>query len=83
MKKETVSQLKQLGQELKKERKRQGLTQTELGQLTGTSINFISQIEVGKASAQIGKVLRVMQVLGFELHTVRGSGGLVLDGDEK
>lgn len=71
--------LKKLGQLIKSERKSRRLTQTELGVLTGTSINFISQIEAGKATAHIGKVLGVLQVLGFQLQCSRGSRGLVLN----
>lgn len=67
-----------LGLLIKRERKKRSLTQTQLGELTGTSINFISQIESGKTTAQVGKVFRVLQVLGFELHCHRGTRGLVL-----
>lgn len=78
MKKIEKSFLQELGRVLQQERKRRGLTQTHLGELTGTSINFISQIESGKPTAQIGKVFRVIQVLGFELQVHRGARGLVL-----
>ena len=74
-----AKKLQQLGQLIKMERKARQLTQTELGSLSGTSINFISQIEAGKATAHIGKVLGVLQVLGFELHYVRGSKGIVIN----
>ena len=74
-----TKKLQQLGQLIKMERKARQLTQTELGSLSGTSINFISQIEAGKATAHIGKVLGVLQVLGFELHYVRGSKGIVIN----
>lgn len=78
MKKKIDSSFKELGALLQEERKKKKLTQTQLGQITGTSINFISQIEAGKSTAQIGKVFRVLQVLGFELHCARGQKGLVL-----
>lgn len=81
MKKDTTSSLEDLGQLIKTERKLRNLTQTQLGELTGTSINFISQIEAGKPTAHIGKVFRVLQVLGFELHCRRGPLGLVLDSE--
>ncbi len=71
--------LQQLGHLIKIERKARQLTQTELGSLSGTSINFISQIEAGKATAHIGKVLGVLQILGFEFHCVRGSKGIVIN----
>ena len=66
-----------LGKIIRTERKKRNLTQTALGDLSGTSINFISQIEGGKDSAQIGKVLKVLQILGVQLEIVYGSKGLV------
>ena len=70
------SSLIELGKLIKAERKNRKLTQTELGE---TSINFIRQIEAGKNTAQIGKVFRVLQVLGFELHCRRGQIGLIVN----
>jgi len=78
MKKDITLSLKELGLAIKQERKARSLTQTQLGEITKTSINFISQVESGKISAHIGKVLRVLQVLGIELHYRRGPLGLVL-----
>ncbi|MNK12093.1 Helix-turn-helix domain protein [compost metagenome] len=79
MKKSINSSLKDLGLLIKKERKQRNLTQTQLGEISETSINFISQIEAGKPTAHIGKVFRVLQVLGYELHLQRGAAGLVVN----
>lgn len=78
MKKNASASLNLLGDLIRRERKARSLTQTQLGELTNTSINFISQIETGKPTAQIGRVLHVLQVLGLELHLRRGSRGLVV-----
>lgn len=78
MKKNIDSSLKDLGKLIKSERKARNLTQTQLGELSGTSINFISQIEAGKATAHIGKVFRVLQILGYEFYCRRGSQGVVI-----
>lgn len=67
----------ELGKIIRQERKSRNLTQTALGDLCGTSINFVSQIEAGKDTAHIGKVLRVLQILGIQLEIVYGSKGLV------
>jgi len=83
MKKDIDSSLKDLGKLIKVERKARNLTQTQLGELSGTSINFISQIEAGKSTAHIGKVFRVLQILGYELYCRRGSLGLVIDKEEE
>ena len=73
------SSLVELGKLIKAERKNRKLTQTELGELSETSINFVSQIEAGKNTAHIGKVFRLLQVLGFELHCRRGQKGLIVN----
>lgn len=66
-----------LGKSIEKERKRRRLTQSQLADLTQTSINFISQIERGKKTAQIGKVLDVLKVLGLQLLIDKGPSGVV------
>jgi len=49
-------------------RKRRGLTQTSLAQALGVTQNWISEIERGKDTAHIGKVLRVLSYLGVRLE---------------
>jgi HTH-type transcriptional regulator/antitoxin HipB len=66
-----------LGLAIETERKRRRLTQTQLAQLSNSSINFISQIESGKSTAQIGKVMDVLNVLGLQLNIEKGSAGVV------
>lgn len=52
---------------IKTERKHQGLTQTELAGLSGIGITFLSQLENGKETAEIGKALNVLATLGIDL----------------
>ena len=66
-----------LGLAIEAERKRRKLTQSQLADLSDTSINFISQVERGKRTAQIGKVIDVLQVLGLQLIIGRGVAGVV------
>ncbi|RAP37114.1 hypothetical protein B1207_06750 [Legionella quinlivanii] len=66
-----------IGLAIETERKRRRLTQTRLAELSNTSINFVSQIERGKATAQIGKVINVLQILGLQLAIEKGSAGVV------
>lgn len=66
-----------LGLAIEAERKRRRLTQTQLANLTNTSINFVSQVERGKKTAQIGKVIDILQILGLQLVIERGSAGVV------
>ena len=56
-----------LGTAVRQARKAHGLTQAELAGLAGTGPRFISELERGKASAELGKVLDVLAVLGLRL----------------
>ena len=55
--------MEELGQAIKKVRKLRGLTQRELAMRTNTSEKFISNVENGKDTAQLGKVLLLVRIL--------------------
>ena len=57
----------ELGRFVKKERKAMGLTQAELALTSGTGMRFISDLENGKPTCQIGKTLTVIKTLGLRL----------------
>ncbi|MBJ9966140.1 helix-turn-helix domain-containing protein [Burkholderia seminalis] len=48
-------------------RLQQGFTRDELANATGLSPKFVSQVEAGKPTAQIGKVLLLLGELGISL----------------
>ncbi len=50
-------------------RKEQGLTQEDLAGLACTGRRFIVDIEDGKETAQIGKILKVLNALGVSLNS--------------
>ena len=54
---------------IKTERKKQNLTQTELAGLCNVGLRFIVDIEKAKETCQIGKVLKVLDVLGINLNS--------------
>ena len=56
-----------LGALIRSRRKALRLTQAGLGGLSGVSHKFINEIEQGKETAEIGKVIRVAQMLGIDL----------------
>lgn len=68
-----VADVKTIGQLIREERKRQGFTQTELAGLCGMGITFLSQLENGKETAEVGRVIRVLTMLGIDLFAVRRS----------
>jgi HTH-type transcriptional regulator/antitoxin HipB len=65
-----LSSSAELGRLVRKIRKEQGLTQLDVAGLGGLSNRFIIDLERGKETLQIQKVLNVLALLGLEL-TVR------------
>ena len=71
-----IDKAKNLGMIIKKYRKRFNLSQTELADLAGVSLNYVSQLEKGKPKLQLDKLLDILQALGLELTLGSGSSGL-------
>ncbi|MGB0409830.1 MAG: helix-turn-helix domain-containing protein [Opitutales bacterium] len=57
-----------IGKAIREARKAQGLTQGELALTANTATRFISDLENGKATCQIGKALQVMASLGIQIE---------------
>ncbi len=58
----------QLGEIVRKTRKEMGVTQSDLALTSGTGLRFISDLENGKPTCQLGKVLTVLQTLGMRIE---------------
>lgn len=56
----------ELGTIIRATRKAKGLRQEELAGAAGVGVRFLVELEHGKATAQIGKALQVLRVLGCE-----------------
>ena len=64
---------KDFGKELKKRRKELSYTQAYISEFTGFSVSFISDLENGKATAEIGKAVKYANLLGLDVKLdVRG-----------
>lgn len=59
---------KDLGEAIRKRRKELGYTQAYLSDFTGFSVSFISDLERGKATAEIGKTIDLINLLGLDLE---------------
>jgi len=57
-----------IGSIIRKKRVGLGMTQSQLADITGNGTRFISDLENGKQTMQIGKVLDTLQVLGLDVH---------------
>lgn len=56
-----------IGAAIRKKRKGDGLTLTDAAALCGVGYRFMSDLENGKATAQLGKVLQVLKALGLDV----------------
>jgi transcriptional regulator with XRE-family HTH domain len=68
--------VEELGRAIKKVRALRGMSQHDLAMQTNTSTKFISNVENGKDTAQLGKVLLLVRVLdmGTRLVDLRAKG---------
>lgn len=68
-----LSSSAELGRLVRKTRKEQGLTQLDVAGLAGLSNRFVIDLERGKETLQLQKVLDVLALLGLELTARRKS----------
>ena len=52
---------------LKNLRKAHGLTQVDLAMKSGVGLNFVRELEQGKATVRMDKVAQVFDLFGYEL----------------
>lgn len=56
-----------IGRLVRKQRRDQKLKQAELASIAGVGTRFVSELENGKSSLEIGRVLQVLHTMGLEL----------------
>ena len=56
-----------LGNAIRTRRKELSYTQKYISEVTGFSMSFLSDLENGKATCEIGKTLHLMNLLGLNL----------------
>ena len=66
-----IRSVEELGEAIRTRRKELHYTQAFLAEFTGFSVSFISVVERGKATAEIGKTLRLLMILGLDLSVER------------
>ncbi|MFN2354096.1 MAG: helix-turn-helix domain-containing protein [Desulfopila sp.] len=59
---------KYIGPAIKVARKKKNWTQKDLADYTATSVKFVSNVEQGKASAQLDKVLDLIRAVGLKVY---------------
>lgn len=63
----TIQKVADIGKLIREERKKDGLRQAECASLCGVGVRFLSELENGKPTLEIDKVLRVAKLMGFEI----------------
>lgn len=66
--KQTIESPAVLGQTIRAMRKRASIRQADLAVAAGTNVRFIVDLEKGKPTCQLGKVLDVLNALGAGLQ---------------
>lgn len=56
-----------VGTAVRKKRKKDGLTLADAAALCGVGYRFMSDLENGKETVQVGKVLKVLTALGLDM----------------
>lgn len=56
-----------LGNAIRSRRKELKCTQGHISEITGLSVSFLSDLENGKPTAEIGKTIEVINLLGLDI----------------
>lgn len=60
----------EIGSLIRRERKKQKLTQEQLAALAGVGVRFVREVEHGKPSCQLALTLKVMRTLGLAINVL-------------
>lgn len=63
----TVTDARLFGEAMRERRKALGYTQGYLSDFTGFSVSFISDLERGKPTAELGKAIHLANLLGLDI----------------
>lgn len=63
-----IKTIDDIGKLVKETRKKQGFTQVQLAQLTNVGTRFLSDLENGKQTCEVGKTLKILANLGIRLE---------------
>ncbi|MFO0904201.1 MAG: helix-turn-helix domain-containing protein [Pirellulales bacterium] len=63
-----ITNARDLGQLVRQRRQAAGLTLRDAAGMAGVGVRFLSELERGKATMQLGLVLEVLQLFGLELE---------------
>ena len=62
-----ITDTKDLGEVIRRRRKALGYTQADISEITGFSTSFISDLERGKPTAETGRAVFLINLLGMDI----------------
>lgn len=62
-----IHDTKELGRAIRDRRRELGYTQAFLAEYAGVSASFLSELENGKETIQLGKMMEVLSLLGMDI----------------
>ena len=65
-----------IGESVRRARKELGLRQDELAAAAGVGVRFLVELERGKPTVQLGKVLSVLAAAGLEVQVIARQSSL-------
>lgn len=65
-----ISETTEFGKAIKARRKELGYTQVFLSEFSGLSVSFISDVENGKKTVELGKSIYLANLLGMDLELI-------------
>jgi len=74
-----ASRIQPVSDAVRQRRRSLSMTQIELGRFAGCGPDFVYDLESGKPTIRLDKLLDVLLVLGLELRLADGKRGLALD----
>ncbi|MBR0374500.1 MAG: helix-turn-helix transcriptional regulator [Mogibacterium sp.] len=66
-----VTDTRELGKMIRARRKELGYTQAFVADFAGVSASFLSELENGKETIQLGKAMEILGLLGMDLSLVK------------
>ncbi|MFT4564357.1 MAG: HTH-type transcriptional regulator/antitoxin HipB [Gammaproteobacteria bacterium] len=74
--------LNEFGRQIRLQRRQHGLRQAELAAMAGVGTRFVSDLENGKSTLELGRVIRVADIVGLSISVNRKSWKQYLTEDE-
>ena len=74
-----VNDASEFGKVIRKRRKELGYTQKMVSEFTGYSISYLSDLENGKQTSELGKAIYIANLLGIDLLMTERSGNFEQD----